>query len=295
MQIRQAKRTKAKLKIGLQGPSGSGKTYSALLLAYGITNDWSKVLVIDTENNSADLYAHLGNYKVLPLEPPFTPEKYIEAIAFAEKALLVADVASQNNATIETIATSAEPAVIIIDSISHEWEGQGGILDIHNSMAGNSFTNWGKLTPRHNSFINKILQSKCHVICNIRAKQDYVLSDRNGKMVPEKVGLKGVTREGMDYELTLVFELDIKNHAIATKDRTGLFTGKPEFKINPVIGRMLLTWCETSDDSDDLVKKIESSQSLEELIDIYNRNPTAQQTFKEQFIAKKKALQPKTD
>jgi len=276
MQIRQAKRTKAKLKIGLQGPSGSGKTYSALLLAYGITNDWSKVLVIDTENNSADLYAHLGNYKVLPLEPPFTPEKYIEAIECAEKSLIAGT------------AESAETAVIVIDSISHEWEGQGGILDIHNSMAGNSFTNWGKLTPRHNAFINKILQTKCHVICNIRAKQDYVLSEKNGKMVPEKVGLKGVTREGMDYELTLVFELDIKNHAVATKDRTGLFTGKPEFKINPVIGKWLLDWCEQGEPAENILQKIESSTSLEELIGIYNSHPEAQVPLKDQFLAKKK-------
>ena len=101
--------------------------------------------------------------------------------------------------------------VIIIDSISHEWEGKGGILDIHGSMVGNSFTNWAKVTPRHNEFVQKILQSNSHIIATIRSKQDYVLSEKNGKMVPEKVGLKGVTREGLDYEFTLVFDVDIKH------------------------------------------------------------------------------------
>ena len=93
MEVRTAKRTMAKLKIGLQGPSGSGKTDSALLLAFGITNDWSKIIVIDTENNSADLYSHLGEYKVLTLDAPYSPERYIQAIELAESSL-VANVAS---------------------------------------------------------------------------------------------------------------------------------------------------------------------------------------------------------
>ena len=80
MELRNVERRQAKIKLGMQGPSGSGKTYGALLIAYGLTNDWSKIAVIDTENHSADLYAHLGNYKVLSLVPPFTPEKYITAI-----------------------------------------------------------------------------------------------------------------------------------------------------------------------------------------------------------------------
>ncbi|HYQ59127.1 MAG TPA: AAA family ATPase, partial [Draconibacterium sp.] len=196
MEIRKAQRKEAKIKLALQGPSGSGKTMSALLLASGIT-EWNKIAVIDTENHSADLYAHLGEYNVLQLSSPFTPERYIKAIEACEKAAM---------------------DVIIIDSITHEWDGSGGILDQHGNMAGNSFTNWSKITPRHNAFVQKILQSNCHIIATIRSKQDYVLTDKNGKMVPEKVGLKGVTRDGMDYEFTLVFELDLKHNAIASKD-----------------------------------------------------------------------------
>jgi KaiC/GvpD/RAD55 family RecA-like ATPase len=155
--LRTAERRQAKIKLGLQGPSGSGKTYSALLLAYGLCNDWSKVAVIDTENHSADLYAHLGQYNVLNLSEPFSPENYIKAIEACEKAMM---------------------QVIIIDSISQEWEGNGGIIETHSKMTGNSFTNWNYITPRHNAFVQKILQSQCHVLSTIRCKQDYVLSLR---------------------------------------------------------------------------------------------------------------------
>ena len=211
MELRTAQRKKAKIRIGLQGPSGCGKTYSSLLLAYGITDNWSKIVVIDTENHSADLYADLGSYKVLNLSKTFSPENYIKAIDICERR--------------------PEIEVIILDSISHEWEGAGGILETHGNMTGNSFTNWNKVTPRHNAFVQKILQSRCHVIATIRSKQDYVLSEKNGKMVPEKVGLKGVTREGMDYEFTIVLDLDIKHNASASKDRTGLFMDKPSFVV----------------------------------------------------------------
>lgn len=284
MEVRQAKRKMAKLKIGLQGPSGSGKTYSALLLAFGITNDWSKIIVIDTENNSADLYSHLGEYKVLTLDAPYSPERYIQAIELAESSF-VANVASKNSA----INATNETGVIIIDSMSHEWE---RILEIHNEMTGNSFTNWGKLTKMHNSLINKILLSKCHIICTIRSKQDYVLSERNGKMVPEKVGLKGVTREGLDYELTLVFELNVKNYASSTKDRTGLFNGKPEFKINAIIGKKLAEWSLNSSNPNEVKELINSTQSLEELIDIYNSYPDIRDSLKQDFVNKKLSFIP---
>src|SRR4051794_10757149 len=113
MNLQKAQRKRAKIKMGLMGCSGSGKTYSALLLAYGLSNDWNKVAVIDTENHSADLYDHLGPFNVLHLAPPFTPEKFIEALRVCEKANM---------------------EVIVIDSSSHEWDGVGGILDIHGSM-----------------------------------------------------------------------------------------------------------------------------------------------------------------
>ena len=224
MKLRPSTRRQAKMKLALQGASGSGKTYSSLLIAYGITSDWSKIAVIDTENGSADLYAHLGAYNVLSLEAPYTPEKYIQAIDLCEDAGM---------------------EVIIIDSISHCWD---YLLEFHANLPGNSFANWAKVTPRQNNFIQRILSCSCHVICTMRSKQDYVLSERNGKMIPEKVGLKAVQRDNVDYEFTLVFDLDMKHHALASKDRTGLFVHRPEFIVTPQVGKAILNWCNTSSD-----------------------------------------------
>ena len=275
MEIRIAQRKKAKIRLGLQGPSGCGKTYSSLLMAHGMTGDWQKVVVIDTENHSADLYADLGNYHVLSLSKPFSPEAYIKAI--------------------EACEAQSEIEVIIIDSISQEWEGAGGILETHGNMVGNSFTNWNKVTPRHNAFVQKILQSRCHVIATIRSKQDYVLSEKNGKMVPEKVGLKGITREGMDYELTIVLDLDIKHNATASKDRTGLFMDKPQFVIKPSTGKRILDWCNAGavvkeKSLKEITKEINAAKDVQTLFEIYNSYPKYQEQLRSLCIAAKKAL-----
>ena len=252
MKLQIAERKQAKIKLGIQGPSGSGKTYSSLLIAYGMTRDWSKIAVIDTENHSADLYAHLGNFNVLALDKPYAPERYIEAIEICEKAAM---------------------QVIILDSISHEWEGTGGILETHGAMMGNSFTNWAKVTPRHNDFVQKIVQSPCHIIATIRSKQDYVLSEKNGKMVPEKVGLKGVTREGLDYEFTLVFDLDIKHQAIASKDRTNLYMDKPSFLVKEEIGAQIRFWCESGKSLDEVISLVNQAITVDQLRSIINQYP----------------------
>jgi len=246
MQLRQSERKKAKIKLALQGSAGSGKTYSSLLLAQGLTNkDLTKVAIIDTENGSADLYAHLGNYNVLTLEPPFTPEKYIKAI---------------------NVCLKADMEVIIVDSISHCWD---ELLDFHSKLAGNSFTNWAKVTPRLNAFINKILQAEAHVIATMRTKQDYVLQQKDGKYIPEKVGLKSVMRDGTDYEFTLVFDIDIKHFASASKDRTGLFMGKPEFTINTATGRKILDWCNSGTNLQEARANIKACKDLEALRQLY--------------------------
>jgi hypothetical protein len=259
MKLRKSNRSQAKIRIALQGSAGSGKTYSSLLLAYGLCQDWSKIAVIDTENQSADLYSHLGQYNVLTLTPPFNPERYIEAIHTCE-------------------ASGME--VIIIDSLSHEWEGEGGILDIHGNMAGNSFTNWAKITPRHNSLVQKILHSNAHIIVTVRSKQDYVITEKNGKQVPEKVGLKAVQRDGLEYDFSIVFELDINHQAVCSKDRTQLFKQKILFMIDDSTGKRIREWCEgdlpnfiATETSDGFLAKIKATLNLEELYQLYREAP----------------------
>jgi len=286
MELKQASRSRAKIKMALQGPSGSGKTFSALLIAHGLCQDWTKVAVVDTENHSANLYAHLGRYNVVNLDAPFTPEKY--------------------NAAID-LCVQAGMEVIILDSISHEWEGSGGILDIHGALPGNSFTNWSKVIPRHNAFVQHILQSPVHIVSTIRTKQDYVLQEKNGKMVPEKVGLKGVTREGLDYEFTLVFDLDIKHHATASKDRTNLFSGAPDFRIIEETGRMIADWCDSHTDTQpgnpdkvqgeepgrrrDISGQIQACMDVEALKNLFTQlSPSEQLQFREQFVTRKSSL-----
>ena len=226
-QIRKAERKQSKIRLGLSGPSGSGKTYTALLIAFGLTNDWSKIAVIDTEQGSADLYENLGDYNVVQISAPFEPEKYIAA----QKACV-----------------DAGMEVIIIDSASHVWSGKGGCLDIHETIVktqrvANSYTAWAQVTPRFQSFIDNILQTPCHVITTLRAKTDYVLAEKNGKQVPQKVGMAAQMRDGFEYELTLAFELDQEHNAFAGKDRTGLFMGKPAFTPNADTGKKILEWC----------------------------------------------------
>lgn len=249
MQLQKATRAKAKIRLGLSAVSGGGKTYSALLIAHGLCGNWDKVAVIDTENNSAHLYAHLGDFNVLQLDAPYAPERYIEAIKACE------------NAGME---------VIIIDSITHEWDGKGGIIEISNSMTGNSFTNWAKLTPRHQAFIDAILSSKCHIITTVRRKQDYEMTkDKDGKVKVEKAGLKEVTREGFEYELTVNLELDVKHNATASKDRTGLFIDKPAFVPSEETGKLIRQWCESGVDIEaelaDGIQRIKACQTVTEL------------------------------
>ena len=268
MEIRKAMRKQAKIKLALQGPSGSGKTMSALLLGAGLT-DYSKIAVIDTENHSADLYAHLGDYSVLQLSQPFSPERYIEAISTCEKAGM---------------------EVIIIDSITHEWEGSGGILDMHGNMPGNSFTNWSKMTPRHNAFVQKILESDCHIISTIRTKTDYTLTDKNGKMVPEKVGLKGIQRDGIDFEFTIVFDLDIKHFATASKDRTGLFQDKPAYVISPKTGERILQWCNAGTSLEEVIKMVQQATDIVNLRNLLIRYPEYRKKIEPLAIARKEEL-----
>lgn len=245
MQLRKATRKKAKIRAGMSGPSGFGKTYSALLLAKGLVGEWDKIAVIDTENGSADLYSNLGEYNVIPLSAPYAPERYIEAINACLKAGMEA---------------------IIIDSISHEWDGKGGCLEIQEQLGG-KYQDWAKVTPRHQAFVEAITTSPVHMITTVRRKQDYDMIKDGNKTKVEKVGMKEVTREGFEYELTVNFEFINDRHMVKSgKDRTGLFVGRPEFIITEATGELIKEWCENGvDELADAISKLKNCNSTEEL------------------------------
>ena len=229
MEFRKAERRKAKLRLGITGAAGSGKTYGALLVAKGLGG---KTVLLDTENGSGDLYASEFDYDVGAITAPYTINKYIEGIKQAEN--LGYD-------------------IIIIDSLSHAWAGEGGLLEQVDNIAaasrsGNSYTAWRQVTPQHNKLIEIMLNSSCHIIATMRSKTEYVIVENDkGRKEPRKVGLAPVQREGMDYEFGIVFDLGQNHMASVSKDRTSLFDGQV-FTLSQQVGETLRKWLETGVD-----------------------------------------------
>ena len=220
-----AKKEKIWTKVLLGGSSGSGKTYSALRLATGLAKKCgSGIAAIDTEAGRIRYYANEFDFSDMQLTEPFTPEKYIEAI---------------------NEAVSSGFKVLIIDSISHEWN---YCVDVHDKMPGNSWTNWSKITPRHDAFMEKILQAPIHIIATVRGKDEYVLEEKNGKQTPKKVGLGFKQRDGVEYNYTATFNIAQDTHiAEATKDNTHIFEGRYEV-LTEKDGEALYDWANTGED-----------------------------------------------
>lgn len=220
MQFTKATRSKSKLRLALCGVSGSGKTTAALMIAKGLGG---RTALIDTEAGSASLYSDEFDFDVLELKPPFNPEKFTQAIEAAE---------------------AAGYANIIIDSMSHEWDGAGGCLALVEQVAaskfkGNSYAAWSDITPRHQRFLEKIVTSKSHIIATIRMKAEIV---QEGRKV-FKAGMKYIMRDGFEFEFTTVFELTHENHYVMiSKDRTKIFTDVNPFTVSKQTGVDLLNW-----------------------------------------------------
>lgn len=227
MKFEKAMRKKARLRLALTGPSGSGKTYSALLVAKGIGG---KVAFIDTEKGSASLYSDIADFDVLELDPPFSPERFIQAIKSAE------------DAGYETL---------ILDSITHEWGGVGGCLELVDIIAkakyrGNSWSAWSEINPRHRLFLDAILRSPMHIIATMRSKTETAQVEENGRKKVAKLGMKSEQRDGVEYEFTTVLDIAHEtHHAIASKDRTKLFSNSDPMVISESTGKMLLDWLES--------------------------------------------------
>ncbi len=232
--LRKASRQKSKLRLNISSPSGGGKTTGALLIAAGMVNgDWSKVGYIDTEQGSSELYVGrsfgsttIGEFQVIPLGAPYSPERYIQAIALCEDAGI---------------------EVLVIDSASHEWVGTGGCLQINDQLANASnsrnasFASWNETKRRHRMFIDKMLNSSCHIICTSRSKTDHFIAD-DGKV--KKLGLKEQQEGDFEYEFTLTFNsLDReKNLFKIGKNRTDIDYGLDGFVITEKYGSDLIRW-----------------------------------------------------
>lgn len=222
--FKKAKRQQIWCKVLMTGASGSGKSMSALRMAAGIAKKCgSAIAYIGTEGSRDLYYSDKFDYDLLQLDEPYEPEKYIAAI---------------------DEAIEAGYKVLIIDSLSHEWQ---TINDIHDKMPGNSFTNWGKLKPRHRAMMEKILYSPIHVVATARGKDTWVLEEKNGKQVPKKVGLGAQQDKDISYEYTVSLVIDQDSHiATADKDNTMLFDGKYAV-ITEKHGEALYDWANSSD------------------------------------------------
>lgn len=276
MHLQKATRKQAKIKLSLAGSSGNGKSFSAILLAKGLCNDFSKIAVIDCENYSASLYSHLGDFNVINLSAPYHPDKYVEAIQLCQQSGM---------------------EVIIIDGISPEWSGKGGCLDLHEKETAkmripNSFTAWASITPKHQAFIDAIVNSSCHVISTIRSKTEYVLAERNGKQIPQKIGMAPITRDGFDFEVTIAFDIDQQHKAFCTKDRSGLFQDREPFIITPDTGRKILEWCNISEvvTVDNVSVRINDCKSIAELLELYRQHPQFKVVLQSEFEQQKRRL-----
>lgn len=199
-----AKRHNRKLRATIDGPTGSGKTLSALLIASGLST--KRIALIDTEHHSAELYADDFDFDHAPLDPPYNPGRYIERI---------------------NAAAAAGYDVLIIDSFSHAWEGDGGVLELHGnitaaSKSGNSYTAWRDVTPKHNALVNTCLAYPGHLITTMRSKMEYIICDgTNGKKGDiKRVGMAPIQRAGTEYEFDLVLDMSAEgNYGTASKKR----------------------------------------------------------------------------
>lgn len=219
-----ASKAARKARIALAGPTGSGKTYTALTLAAGLDD---RIAVIDTERGSASLYSGAGMFTFDVLEMnTYDPRDLVGALA---------------------AAGAAGYGVVIIDSLSHFWEGTGGMLEQVDHAAkragGNSFGGWKEARPIERQMIDALLAYPGHVIVTMRTKTEYVVEeDIRGKKVPRKIGLKPVQRDGIEYEFDIVGDLDIENTLVVTKTRCKELSGEVLSKPDELLAKRILAW-----------------------------------------------------
>lgn len=204
MQFRKAEKKRGRLRVALAGVSGSGKTYTLLQMATRVAERvGTRVAFIDTEAGSSELYADAFDFDVLHLDPPFAPARYREALQ---------------------AAADSGHGVVVVDSLSHAWMGEGGALEMVDDAAkrkqGNKYAAWGDVTPEHHRLVEAMIRFPGHLFASMRSKADYVEeTDGKGKKSYRKVGMAPLQRDGMEYEFTVVADLDLDHNWITSKTR----------------------------------------------------------------------------
>lgn len=251
-QVKKAKREKIYVKIALMAPSGGGKTYGALRLATGMaeeikreTGKDARILMANTEAKRGYYYANEFDYDIVDIDPPHNPEKYVDLIDFAVKEGY---------------------DILIIDSSSHEWEGKGGCLELH-QQAGGQYQSWKSVTPRHNKFIQAIADSPIHIIATMRGKDQYEINkDDRGKTSIQKLGVGAKQRDGFEYEFTCTFLIDQKtNTAEVQKDNTHIFDQEGPTILSENHGIKVIQWANSGEGYTPIVRKNEEETSEEDI------------------------------
>lgn len=282
-----AKRLATNLRIALTGPTGSGKTYSAIRLAYGMLKEqhpdwtedqiWDKIILIDSENGRGKAYADrddlpmkTGEYWYIQIDAPYTPQKYMDAIDEA----------------VDTVGTEG---IVICDSFTHAWSGEGGVLDIKNEMdkknpGSNKYMGWNEAGSLQNKMVRKYLTAPCHLIITMRSKMAYDLQqDENGKIRPVKLGLAPVQRGDLEYEFDITLMLG-RNHEVdlILKDITFLDNQQFNGVITEDLGKKLIRWLNKGESPKKFAEE-EKADILKQIKDIGAKHPEILTFFKTKF------------
>ena len=222
--FKKATKQNVKARIALVGPSGAGKTWTALSEARALVGPSGRIAVVDTENASASRYSDRFDFDVLNLDE-FDPRNYIQAIDEAVKSGY---------------------DVIILDSLSHAWEGTGGVLDQHGRAADrtkNTWSAWREVTPLHKQLVDTIIQCPIHVIACMRVKTEWETTKNDrGQLEVVKLGLAPIQRAGVEYEFDLVVDLDHRHTATVSKTRFSALDGKRYMAPSGEIGTAIREW-----------------------------------------------------
>ena len=249
-------------RIALDGVTGGGKTYTAIQIARGLQQA-GRIALIDTEHSSAERYAPKPGEQADPENHTFDfdhmnlathhPDTYIEALSLVDPKVY---------------------DVVIVDSLSHAWAGRDGALEqvdkaAARSQSNNKFTAWRDVTPMHNRLVDALLSVNAHLIVTMRSKMAYELVENDkGKKEPKRLGLAPVQREGIEYELDIVGDMNEEGTLVISKTRAAFLSGGVFKRPGPALGRQILDWCGAVDPSDATV----TTAQLKELRDFGTEN-----------------------